>query len=302
MTTASRCGSVAIAGRPNVGKSTLLNRLIGRKLSITSRKPQTTRARLLGIKTEGQDQIIYVDTPGLQARAPRELNRLMTREVLAALREVDVIVFVVVAGRWCGADAHVLTEIQRQSAPVLLAMNKIDRVADKRELLAELERHWAGGDFAEIVPVSARFSDNLAALEQSIRKFLPQRPHLFPEDQLSDRNERYLAAEFLREKLIRLLGEELPYSAGVVVDDFAEQGELVQISATVWVERPGQKAIVIGENGMMLKRIGEQARHDIERLLGKRVFLRTWVKVRKNWADDPRLVRELDQQLPTHAR
>ena len=204
---------------------------------------------------------------------------------------------------WFGLIFHSYSRfVVKTMLPVLLAMNKIDRLAGKSELLPELERRWAAGSFAEIVPVSARFSDNVAALEQSLRRFLPQRPHLFPEDQLCDRSERHLAGEFLREKLVRLLDEELPYSAGVVIDEFTEQGKLVRIFATIWVERPGQKAIVIGENGAMLKRIGEQARHDIERLLGRRVFLRTWVKVRENWADDARFVRELHRQLPAHAR
>ncbi|MGQ0658164.1 MAG: GTPase Era [Chromatiales bacterium] len=285
---------MTITGRPNVGKSTLLNQLVGRKLSITSRKPQTTRNRLLGIMTQGAVQIIYVDTPGLQMRTPRALNRLMNREVLAALRDVDVILFVVEAMRWFDDDTYVLAQLEAMSTSLILVVNKVDRVADRQELLPDLQSKAAAGKFADVVPVSALSGANLEALERCIQTHLPERAHLFPDDQLSDRNERYFAAEFIREKLVRMLGEELPYSTSVVIDEFAEQAAIVRISAIIWVERQGQKPIVIGEKGRTLKRIGELARRDIEHFLGKQVYLRTWVKVKENWADDAALLRQLN--------
>jgi GTP-binding protein Era len=277
---------VAIVGRPNVGKSTLLNRLLEQKISITSRKPQTTRHRILGIRTAGADQVVFVDTPGIHAASSRALNRAMNRQALQALVGIDLILFMIEAGKWTEADEHALASIDAGATPVFLLVNKVDRVADKAVLLPFLEMVAVKGNFAEVVPLSARGGNNLKVLEHLILDRLPTRPHLFPEDQVTDRSERFLVAEIIREKLIRLLGQELPYSTAVLVERFAEEDGLVQIDATIWVDRPGQKPIVVGKGGAMLKKVGEQARKDIQVLLGRKVFLRTWVKVKENWADD----------------
>ena len=281
-----RCGMVAIVGRPNVGKSTLLNRLLEQKISITSRKPQTTRHRILGIRTTGADQVVFVDTPGIHAASSRALNRAMNRQALQALVGIDLILFMIEAGKWTEADEHALASVDAGATPVFLLVNKVDRIADKGGLLPFLEMVAAKGKFAEVVPLSARGGDNLEVLERLILERLPARPHLFPEDQVTDRSERFLVAEIIREKLFRLLGQELPYSTAVLVERFAEEDGLVQIDATIWVDRPGQKPIVVGKGGAMLKKVGEQARKDIQVLLDRKVFLRTWVKVKENWADD----------------
>ena len=286
----TRCGMVAIVGRPNVGKSTLLNRLLGQKISITSRKPQTTRHRILGIRTVGGDQVVFVDTPGIHAASAKALNRAMNRQAAQALVGVDLILFVVEAGKWTGADAHALASIKAPEAPMFLVVNKVDRVADKAALLPFLDTVGREGAFAEVVPVAARSGNNLDTLEKLILERLPSRPHLFPEDQVTDRSERFLAAEIIREKLVRLLGQELPYSTNVLVERFAEEAGHVHIDATIWVDRAGQKPIVVGKGGSMLKKVGEQARKDIQVLLGRKVFLQTWVKVKENWADDALLL------------
>jgi len=284
---------VTIIGRPNVGKSMLLNRLIGQKLSITASKPQTTRNRILGIRTEGTDQIIYVDTPGVQMHTPRALNRLMNREALNALHDIDVILFVAEAARWHEADKFVLEQLDFMATPVILVVNKVDVVKQKHQLLPDLNNKAALAAFADVVPVSALCGDNTEALQRCIAARLPAREHLFPDDQVSDRSERFFVAEMIREKVIRLLGQELPYSTSVVIEEFEEQPAIANIAAVIWVERQGQKPIVIGSDGKMLKRIGVQARRDIEQFLGKKVFLQTWVKVKENWADDDTLLRQL---------
>jgi GTP-binding protein Era len=293
----ARCGLVTIVGRANVGKSTLLNRLIGQKLSITSRKPQTTRQRVTGIRTDGRDQFIFVDTPGLQTHAPTALNRSMNREALGALEGVDVIVFVVQGTTWNDADENVLGRLADTDIPVILAVNKVDLIADRKELLPALEAASKRRSFRSIVPVSARHGDNVEALLASIADCLPEREHLYEEDQVSDRSERFFVAELIREKLVRLLGDELPYSTAVIIDEFKEDAGIVNISATIYVARSGQKRIVVGKGGEMLKRVGEQARHDIERFLGRRVFLRTWVKVKDSWSDDTRVLRQLGHDV-----
>jgi GTP-binding protein Era len=288
-----RCGIVAIFGCPNVGKSTLLNRLLGQKLSITSRKPQTTRQRILGIHTEGETQVVYVDTPGLQVRPAKALNRSMNREALGALEGVDLVLFVVQADRWTDVDEHALAQVRASGLPVILAVNKVDLLKEKRTLLPVLENLAAKHVFHDILPVSARNGDNIDALHRCIVALLPERDHLYDGDQISDRGERFFAAEIVREKLVRLLGEELPYATTVVIDEFKDEERLIRIAATIWVERSGQKPIVVGKGGQMLRRIGEQARHDIERFLGRKVFLQTWVRVKENWSDDSRLLRQL---------
>jgi GTPase len=293
----SRCGVVTIAGRANVGKSTLLNRLIGQKISITSRKPQTTRQRITGIRTEGGDQFIFVDTPGLQLQTPTAMNRSMNREALGAMDGVDVIVFVVQGTTWNDADEHVLAQLRGSTAPVILAINKVDLLEDRKSLLPVMEALAARYPFRDIVPLSARSGDNVDALLQCIASCLPAREHLYDNEQISDRGERFFVGELLREKLVRLLGDELPYSTSVVIDEFKEEPNIVNISATIYVARSGQKRIVIGKGGEMLRRIGEQARHDIEQFLGRKVFLRTWVKVKESWSDDPRILRQLGHDV-----
>jgi len=288
-----RCGLVAIVGRPNVGKSTLLNKLIGRKLSITSRKPQTTRHALLGIKTRGMNQILYVDTPGLHRSPEKHLGRYLNREAMRTLRDVDVILFLIEAAGWRRGDEHVWKQLRGIPAPILLLLNKVDKLKQKKELLPLLKQLQTHGPWAEIIPVSARNGDNLDHMEDVISRHLPGQSWLYPPDQLSDRPERFFAAEVIREKLMRNLEQELPYHTAVIVDKYEDSAHDVHLHATIWVERPGQKAIVIGKQGAMLKLIGERARRDIEALVGKRVHLKTWVKVRGGWTDDVQQLREL---------
>ncbi|MBI2993695.1 MAG: GTPase Era [Gammaproteobacteria bacterium] len=287
-----RCGQVAIVGRPNVGKSTLLNHLVGHKLSITSRKPQTTRWNLLGVKTGADWQALYVDTPGIPGRYPVPLNRHMLREVKNALDGVDVALHVIEALRWTAADAAVRDRLRDTRRPVLLVINKIDRLADRAQLLPFISGIFKSGGYDEVVPISARNNESIAQLEEVVRKLLPEAPPAFPEEQLTDRTERFLAAELIREKLTRRLGDELPYSLSVTVDRFRATGKVTHIDATIWVESAGQKAIVIGRGGKMLKAVGEQARGDIEKMIDGPVHLRTWVKVRKRWTDDEKALRQ----------
>lgn len=281
-----RCGRIVIAGRPNVGKSTLLNRILGRKLSITSRKPQTTRWCLLGIKTGPACQFLYVDTPGIEYRHFDSLNRHMRRELNNALACVDVVLLVIEAMRWTEADAEAATSLRDVKVPVLLVINKIDKLRRRAQLLPFMADVAAHGVFTEIVPVSARKGENIVRLERAVQGLLPQAPPAYPEEQLTDRSTSFLVAEMIREKLTRKLGAELPYRLAVTVDRFHESANLVRIQATVWVESTSQKAIVVGKGGTLLKSAGTQARADMEKLLGRRVFLRTWVKVRHRWTDD----------------
>jgi GTP-binding protein Era len=291
--TGHRCGYVAIVGRPNVGKSTLLNRLLGQKISITSRKPQTTRHRILGIRTDAAAQVIYLDTPGLHRGAGRAMNRFMNRVAFGAIQDVDVVVFLVEALRWTEEDGFVLRRLKGAGLPVVLAVNKVDRVAEKPRLLPYLAQVAGYFDFVAVIPVSATQGDNLEQLEREVLVHLPQAPAMFPEDQLTDRTERFLAAEIIREKLMCKLGDEVPYRLSVEVDRFAEEQDLTRIDAVIWVERKGQKAIVIGQAGRTLKAVGSEARHDLEELLGRKVFLRTWVKVKEGWSDDERALRQM---------
>ncbi len=286
------CGTIAIVGRPNVGKSTLLNHILGAKLSITSRKAQTTRHRLLGIHTTEDAQFLFVDTPGFQLRHINALNRGMNRTVKQVLSEVDVILFVVEATRFGEADRKVL-EILPARTPVLLVVNKSDLLEDKGELLPYIQQHAAAFNFADIVPVSAKRSLNLEDLLAAIRRHLPEQPAIYGEDELTDRNERFLAAEILREKVFRLLGEELPYSIAVEIEKFEQEGGLRRIHAAIIVDKEGQKPILIGKGGEKLKRISTEARQDMENLFGGKVWLETWVKVRGGWADDERALKSL---------
>ncbi|HKK54938.1 GTPase Era [Marinobacter sp.] len=289
----SRCGFVAIVGRPNVGKSTLLNHILGQKLSITSRKPQTTRHQVLGIKTQGLSQAIYVDTPGMHEEEPRALNRYMNKAATSALKGVDVVVFVVDQMTWTTADDLVLEKLGSLTCPVILAVNKVDRIERREALLPHLEMLAKKRDFAEIIPLSALKEMNLEPLEKSVAGFLPQSVHFYPDDQITDRSERFMASEMVREKITRQLGAELPYSVAVEIEEFRQDGKTLHISALILVEREGQKKIIIGDKGERLRRIGQEARVDMERLFDGKVMLRLWVKVKRGWADSDRALKSL---------
>ena len=297
MTVPTHAGYVALLGRPNVGKSTLLNRLVGQKLSITAPKPQTTRHVILGIQTLPEAQIVYVDTPGLH-QGRRAMSRYLNRAAASVLGYVDVVVFLIEALRWTDEDEDVLQRLADFPGPVVLAVNKADRIADKTRLLPFLQDMAGRRAFVEIVPLSALKGDNVAALEQVIARLLPVGDFLFPADQITTASERFLAAELIREKLTRLLREELPYALTVEIERFAEEERLTRIHALIWVERASQKGIVIGEKGATLREVGRQARQDLERLLGRPVFLETWVKVREGWSDDERALRSLGYADP----
>ena len=278
-----RCGLVAIVGRPNVGKSTLLNALVGQKISITSNKPQTTRHRIVGVRTEGDAQCVFVDTPGFQTRHGNALNRTLNRTVKGVLADVDLVLFVVEAGRFTPDDAKVLALLPPDRL-VLLVANKADLVKRRDELLPWLDQMRQRRDFTEFVPLAATREEDAARLAAIVCRHLPEQPWLYDAEALTDRSERFLAAELIREKLFRLTGDELPYGATVVIDRYQEEGELRRIAATIVVEREAHKGMVIGEGGERLKRIGSEARQELERLLGGKVFLELWVKVRAGWA------------------
>jgi GTP-binding protein Era len=288
-----RCGFITLIGRPNVGKSTLLNRLLDQKLSITSRKPQTTRWQLTGIDSGAGYQAVYIDTPGIQTKYGNALNRHMLREATDTLGRVDLILFVVEALKWTPADAHVAELLQQSGRPLLVVINKIDKLDDRKELLPFIEMLGIKTADQEIVPVSARTGDNLDRLRARVVEHLPLNPPLYPPDQVTDRNQRFFAAEFIREKLTQKLGGELPYRLAVTIEEFKESAGIIRIHATIWIESRSQKAIVIGRDGTVLKSAGEQARRDMEHLFGKQVFLKTWVKVRRKWTENESALRQL---------
>jgi len=287
-----RAGHVAIVGRPNVGKSTLMNRLVGAKLSITSKKAQTTRHRIHGILTTEDRQFVFVDTPGFQTQHRNALNRAMNRNVAAALVDVDVVLFVIEANRWHDEDRAVLAKLPAET-PVVLVINKVDRLKDKSQLLPFIAQRAAERAYAEVVPVSAEKEGNLDALLAAAGRHLPEGPPIFAPDELTDRSERFLAAELLREKLFRNLGEELPYGIAVEIEKFEEADGVRRIHAAVIVDKEAHKAIVIGKGGERLKRVSSDARKDMERLFDGKVWLETWVKVKSGWADDERALRSL---------
>lgn len=288
-----RCGFVAIVGRPNVGKSTLLNHILGQKLSITSRKPQTTRHQVHGIKTLDGVQAIYVDTPGIHLEEPKALNRYMNRAATSALAGVDLVIFVVDRMFWNEGDENVLQQISRVDCPVILAINKVDQIETKSDLLPHLEALSKRHNFAEIIPLSALRMTNLDRLEERVAHYLPAGEHHYPEEQWTTRSSRFLAAELVREKVMRQLGAELPYSVTVEIEQFKDSGRSLHIHAKIVVEREGQKKIIIGDKGARLRQIGQQAREDMERLFDRKVMLNLWVKVKKGWADDERVMRSL---------
>lgn len=287
-----RCGTIGIAGRPNTGKSSLLNRLVGEKLSIVSPKPQTTRHLVTGILTRPDCQYVFVDAPGQQSGARSVLHRRLNRRATQAARDADVALLLVEAGRFTAEDRAVLDAIPA-SQKVVAVVNKVDLVKRHADLIPFLERLAQSRDFAAIVPVSAKTGRNVPALLEALREALPEGPAAYPPDQITDRDERFFAAELLREKLFQEMGEELPYRCEVVIDSFKQEGRLRRIEATILVERDSQKAIVVGAGGARLKKMATAARKDMEKLFGGKVYLGTWVKVRKAWTDDARVLRQL---------
>lgn len=293
MSATKRCGLIAIVGRPNVGKSTLMNNILGQKISITSKKPQTTRHRILGIHTEENEQVVYVDTPGLHKEEKRAINKLMNRAASSALGDVEMVLFVVEAMKWHDDDEMVLNKIIRSKKPCVLLINKVDEIKNKEDLMPFLQMVSAKHKFEEIIPISAEKGTNIEPIKETVLKFLPENPFFFPEDHVTDRTSRFMAAEIVREKLMRFMGEELPYSATVEIEQFKWDEKIWRINALILVEREGQKKMVIGKKGEKLKVIGRDARQDLENLLEEKVYLELWVKVKSGWADDERALRSL---------
>ncbi len=288
-----RSGYVAIIGRPNVGKSTLLNHILGLHLSITSKKPQTTRHRLLGIKTTSRAQAVYIDTPGLHQKQSGAIHRYMNREAINSLRDVDVIIFVVDHMRLTEEDDYVMELLSDCPQPVILAVNKVDKVKNKQQLLPFINDLSKRINFAQVVPISAQKGTNIAELELQIEKLLHFSPAYFPEEQITDKTDRFLAAELIREKVMRLLGQEIPYAVSIEIEAYEDKKNIINIAAIIWVERQNQKAIIIGSKGQQLKEIGKQARLSMEELYAKKVFLKLWVKVKEGWSDDERALKSL---------
>lgn len=288
-----RAGFIAVAGRPNVGKSTLVNALVGRKVSIVTPKPQTTRRRVLGVKTLPKAQLIFVDTPGLHSGERRAINRSMNRSAVTAASEADLCLLVVEALQWGEDDELALRRLSILERPLGLVVNKIDKAKPREKLLPFMQEMLARHDFKFVVPVSAYKAENLQELEKLLIQDMPESPMLFPADQVTDQDEALRASEFVREQLIIALREEVPYSVAVQVDECVLDGSMLRVTATIWVEREGQKAIVIGQGGGLLKQVGKAARLEMEREFGHKVFLRMWVKVRENWADDERALATL---------
>lgn len=291
--TSYKCGYVAIIGRPNVGKSTLLNHILGLKLSITSRKPQTTRHQILGVQTLDKGQIIFVDTPGIHTSGKRAINRYMNKAASSVIHDVDVILFLVQSLKWTDEDEMVLKKLQNIDKPVVLLVNKVDKVEEKKQLLPYLDDLNSKFDFENVMPISALRGDNLEQLQEHILGLLPENPPYFQEDEITDRSTRFLVAEIIREKLVRELGNELPYQTTVEIERYKDEEKLTRIHALILVETNGQKKIVIGEKGAKLKSIGTKARHDIEALIDRKVFLQLWVKVKAGWSDNETSLRSL---------
>ncbi|MFT5083217.1 MAG: GTP-binding protein Era [Lentisphaeria bacterium] len=291
-----RSGYIAIVGRPNVGKSTLLNHMLEQKISITSRKPQTTRNNVLGIKTVDSVQMVFVDTPGIHKGQTKAINRYMNRAASSALKDVDVIVFVVDKAHWTEEDEWVLQQVSAEKSHVIIAINKVDQLVKKDEIIPHLEILQKKLPNADVVPMSALKNQNLDTLEKLIVSHLPEASHFYPEDQITDKTARFMVSEIIREKITRQLGAELPHQVAVEVEEFVEQPDLIRIRALILTEREGQKRILIGEKGDKLKSIGQQARLDMEKLLDSKVMLHLWVKVKSGWSDDERALRSLGYQ------
>ena len=289
----TRCGYAALIGRPNVGKSTLLNYLLGQKVSITSRKPQTTRHRLIGIKTDENTQVLYVDTPGIHDGQKKAINRYMNQTAVSVLRDVDVVVWMTDRASWNEDDEKARDAMRELGCPLIIAVNKIDLLAGQDVLVKKLTELAENFPDAELVPISATTGENVSVLEGLVSAAMPPGRFLFPDDQITDRSVRFMVAETVREKIMRQLGEELPYAVTVQVDEFKDDGKTIHIDMTAYVERQGQKVILIGKSGQRLKRIGTDARTDIEVLLSRKVMLNLWVKVKSGWSDDERALRSL---------
>jgi GTP-binding protein Era len=286
-----KTGVIAVVGRPNVGKSTLVNALVGAKVSIVSSKPQTTRHRILGVRTEADAQYIFADTPGFQTQFKSALNSAMNRTVNQALAEVDVVLWLVEARKFTAADQRILPLLPRDK-PVVLVVNKIDLVEDKTRLFPYLESMSKQFNFAEIVPLSAEKEKDALRLPAILKSYLPEGEAWFSEDDITDRSSRFLAAEIVREKVFRLTGDEIPYVVAVTIEQFEEDGAMFRIGAVIWVDRDGHKPIVLGRGGVHIKRIASEARVDMEKLFGRKVFLQVWVKVKGGWADDSRMIKQ----------
>jgi len=288
----SHCGYIALVGRPNVGKSTLLNQLVQQKISITSRKPQTTRHSILGICTDDMYQYIYVDTPGINQNIKKTINKMMNKTAIHVLRDVDIIAFVVDGIHWTDEDGHVLELVRAAKIPCILVINKVDKMADKSALLPYLEAMGQRYSFKAMVPLSAKTGAQLASLQKVLHDLLPAAPFLFAKDQVTDRSVRFLCAELLREKVFRLCGQELPYAVTVGIEKYQDEGTLVRIFGLILVDKESQKRMIIGDSGSKLKAIATDARIDMERMLGKKVFLQCYCKVKSGWADDERLLKQ----------
>ena len=287
------CGYIALIGRPNVGKSTLLNRILEQKLSITSRKPQTTRHSILGIRTEGEYQFVYVDTPGIHQGSKKTMNRMMNKTATSVLRDVDTVAFLVDGTHWEDEDEYVLELIKKVDVPCFLLVNKVDKIVDKSKLLPWLETLSQRHNFTAIIPISAKTGIQVDTLQEKLKAFLPEGPHLFPEDQFTNRSTRFLCAELLREKIFRLCGQELPYSTTVEIESFKEEEAMIRIHALILVDKENHKRMVIGDKGSKLKEMATTARMDMEKMLGKKVFLQCWCKVKSGWSDNERLLKQL---------
>ncbi len=289
----SYCGYIALVGRPNVGKSTLLNQILQQKLSITSRKPQTTRHSILGIQNQGDYQSIYVDTPGIHLGSKKAMNRMMNKTAIRVLRDVDVVAFIVDGTHWNEEDEYVLDLIKKSSMPCILVVNKVDKIQDKGQLLPWIDQVRQRHDFVGIIPLSAKTGMQVDEFQAKLLPYLPEGPHLFPDDQLTDRPIKFLCAELLREKVFRFCGQELPYSVTVEIESFKEEGNLVRIHALILVDKENHKRMIIGDKGQKLKDMATNARLDMEKLLDKKVFLQCWCKIKSGWSDDVRMLKQL---------
>lgn len=289
----SYCGYIALIGRPNVGKSTLLNRILQQKVSITSKKPQTTRHSILGIHTQEAWQFVYVDTPGIHQDSQKMINRMMNKTAIRTLREVDVIVFMIDGTHWTEEDVYILNLIKESEKPCILVLNKVDKIADKSVLLPDMAQLSEMYPFKAVIPLSAKKGTQVDTLEKELQDLLPEGPHLFEDDQLTDRPTKFLCAELLREKVFRLCGQELPYSVNVEIESYKDEENLVRIHALILVDKENHKRMIIGDKGQKMKIMASSARQDMEALLGKKVFLQCWCKVKSGWADDERMLKQL---------